>query len=438
MLQSIQPLNLLSYKLKLEMSRYIYGVDFGTTNSAIAIIDTQTNEIVKTFNEGSLIYFPQPMSLRAPLKHFVGKNAIEQYVANNMKGRFMKSLKRILPRSGFSDTFIFGKRFFAEDLVAIILKYLKNKADEFVGETVTKAVFGRPVVFDENPEKDQLAQTRLLKAAKLAGFEEIAFQMEPIAAAFTYERLIEKDETVLVADLGGGTSDFTLMNLSPSRLNDVDRKEDIVGQGGIYIGGDNFDSSIMWTKGTHHFGKGLTYKDFETIVTVPKRYFLTICSWEKMNFFDGIKMRNNLKKFYFLTGKHPLFKNLMTLVNENLGYSIFQSVEKAKIDLSSTDNSHFSYSKSGIKFDEAINIEEFSTEIIGEDINNIKDYLSDFLKNANLDKDNVDTVFMTGGTSMVRPIREFMVDMFSEEAVKSGDNFNSVANGLAYSHVLFF
>jgi len=253
------------------MSKYIYGIDFGTTNSAISIINTETNIVEKTFNEGSLIYFPAPAhsKRRLELQYYVGKVAIEKYVEKNMKGRFMKSIKRILPRSGFKETRVYGHRLTAEDLVCIILEYLKNKADEFVGENIQKAVFGRPVVFDENPEKDKLAQDRLLRAAKKAGFTDVAFQMEPIAAAFTYEKQIDKDEVVLVADLGGGTSDFTLMKLSPSKLNVPNRAEDIIGQGGIYIGGDNFDSSIMWNKGTYHFGRGLTYEDFDSVIEVP-------------------------------------------------------------------------------------------------------------------------------------------------------------------------
>lgn len=420
------------------MSRYIYGIDFGTTNSAISIIDTSSNKIVKTYSESSLIFFPQLKNARSSLSYFVGKQAIEKYVENNMQGRFMKSLKRVLPRSGFKETRVYNRKFKAEDLVCIILKYLKEKADSFVGEDIRKAVFGRPVVFDEDPEKDQLAQNRLLKAAKLAGFEQIAFQMEPIAAAFTYERLISRDELVLVADLGGGTSDFTLMKLSPSKLKMPDRKEDIIGQGGIYIGGDNFDSSIMWNKGTYHFGRGLTYKDFETTVEVPRSFYHNICSWEKMNFFDSLKLQNALDKFYFLTDKNPRFKNLVDLIRNNLGYAVFQQVEKAKVNLSEREHVNFEFTHNGIGFEEPISIEEFSTEIIGEDLNKIRSYLLDFLQKSGVSPEEIDTVFMTGGTSMVKPIRDFMIKLFEKKAIKSGDNFNSVANGLAYSHVLFF
>ena len=419
------------------MHPYIYGIDFGTTNSALSIIDTRTNEIVQTFNEGSLIYFPKP-ERRQAISHFVGMAAKEKYVESHMTGRFMKSIKRILPRSGFEETRVHGKRYKAENLVAVVLMHLKRKADDFLGLEIKKAVLGRPVIFDENEEKDQLAQNRLLKAAKLSGFEEIHFQMEPIAAAFTYERKIEKEETVLVADLGGGTSDFTLMKLSPQKLNKVNRKEDIIGQGGIYIGGDNFDSAIMWEKGTPHFGRGLTYMDFNNQLNVPLSFFTNICSWEKMNFFDSLKMKANLKKFLHLTHHNKRFQNLVTLINNNLGYSIFQSIEKAKIALGKNDLVPFHFSNSDIEIKEEISLEEFSNAIINEDVEKIKDYLLQFLEKLEVKTTDIDTVFMTGGTSMIVPIQKFMEDLFGKEAIKSGDNFNSVAHGMAYSHVLFY
>ncbi len=420
------------------MHPYIYGIDFGTTNSALSIIDTRTNKILKTFNEGSLIYFPKPVRRSMSLSYHVGLDAREEYVGSQMKGRFMKSVKRILPRSGFKETRIHGKRYYAEDLVCIIILHLKKKADAFLGVEIDRAVLGRPVVFDEHPDKDALAEKRLLQAATQAGFSEVYFQMEPIAAAFTYERTIEKEEVVLVADLGGGTSDFTLMRLSPDRIDQRDRKSDIIGQGGIYIGGDNFDSSIMWERGTPHFGRGLTYRDFSNVLEIPRSFFTNITSWEKMNFFDSIRMQTNLKKFLYLTHNHPKFQNLVTLVNENLGYSIFQEIERTKIELGQSEQVVFAFKSHGIDLEECISRNEFSTEIIGADVEKIRSYLLSFLDELNIGVGEVDTVFMTGGTSLVVPIQNFMRELFGTKAIKSGDNFNSVSNGMAYSHVLFY
>lgn len=420
------------------MNKYVYGIDFGTSNSVLSILDVSTNQIVKTFNEHSLIFFPKPENQKKPLEIFVGNKAIEKYLENAMKGRFMKSIKKVLPQSKFKETLVYNKKFNAEELVSIILGYLKKIADSYVQEDVKTVVLGRPVVFDEDPEKDQLAQERMFNAAKLAGFEHIAFQLEPIAAAFTYEKIIVKDELVLVADLGGGTSDFTLMKLSPLRANLTERKNDIIGQGGIYIGGDNFDSSIMWHRGTFHFGRGLTFKDYDTTVELPLSLFFNICSWEKMNFFDSNKLKNALKKYQTLTGKESKFNNLVQLIENNLGYTLFQQIEKTKIELSNSNYVKFDFDQSGIKFEEVISIEEFTNNIIGEDLYRIKKYLLDFIEQSDVDIKEIETVFMTGGTSMVKPVKNIITDIFGVDKIKSGDNFNSVANGLAFSHILFF
>ena len=144
----------------------------------------------------------------------MGENAIDAYLSDGMKGRFIKSIKQILSRSSFIETRIHNKRYNASDLVALILKDLKTKADEIIGYDCQKAVIGRPVFFDDdNAAKDTLAQTRLNKAAENAGFTEVRFQFEPIGAAFAYEKTIKKKEKVLVADLGGGTTDFTYLIL---------------------------------------------------------------------------------------------------------------------------------------------------------------------------------------------------------------------------------
>jgi hypothetical chaperone protein len=135
------------------MSKYIYGIDFGTTNSALAILDTETNNLVKLFTIPSLLFFPEPIYPKDPVLPTVGHEAISLYVKNRMSGRFMKSIKKVLPNKSFIDTRIGSKSYRAEDLVALILVHLKKIADEFVGENVRTAVIGRPVVFDENPER---------------------------------------------------------------------------------------------------------------------------------------------------------------------------------------------------------------------------------------------------------------------------------------------
>lgn len=420
------------------MKKYIYGIDFGTTNSALAILDVEKNEVVQLFTTPSLLFFPKMQDPRAPVAYFVGKKAVEQYVASRMSGRFMKSIKRILPNRSFRHTKIAAQLFKAEDLVSLILSFLKKQADEFLNQNVTTAVIGRPVVFDENPEKDSLAQERLSKAAKNAGFEEFYFQMEPIGAAFTYEQQITKKELVLVADCGGGTSDFSLLYLNPASKSKVDRQNDMLAKGGIYIGGDNFDSDIMWHRGTPHFGYGVKEKfGYDKWLDLPLTYFKNICSWERMNFLDSRKMINEIERSYIFSGRNEKVKNLLTLIQNNLGYVLFKQIEQAKIELSKQDETAFSFEQDGISFKEKITLHDFKQEIIRKNLDKIDGYLQAFLKKQNIKSTDIDTVFMTGGTSMVRPLRNRFIQQFGTAAVKSGDNFNSVAIGLARSYSSF-
>ncbi len=417
------------------MSKYIYGIDFGTTNSALAILDTETNNLVKLFTIPSLLFFPEPSTPKEIVAPTVGHDAISLYVQNRMRGRFMKSIKKVLPNKSFIDTRIGSKSYRAEDLVALILVHLKKIADDFLGENITTAVIGRPVVFDENPEKDALAQERLSKAAQIAGFEEFYFQMEPIGAAFTYERQIEKQQLVLVADFGGGTSDFSLMKLNPEAINQADRTADMLAQGGIYIGGDNFDSDIMWYKGTPHFGRGVK-EEFTPgkPIDLPLSYFYSICSWEKMNFLDSLRMKLSIAKSYQYSGKDYRVKNLQTLIEQNLGYVLFKQIEKVKIDLTKANNAVFEFNESEIAINEPISIQEFSEEIIEKDVEKIEQYLQEFLEKNQIKNEDIDVVFMTGGTSMVRSLKNMFIERFGDEKIKSGDNFHSVAMGLAYSY----
>jgi len=420
------------------MKRFLYGIDFGTTNSALAIYDEESKEIHSTIIIPSLIYFYHQFNGTSVQNHVVGEEAITAYLKDNMKGRFIKSIKQILSRSSFSETRIHNKKYNASDLVAIILKDLKDRADQLIGQDCRKAIIGRPVFFDdENVQKDTLAQTRLNKAAEIAGFMDIRFQFEPIGAAFTYEKSLVKKENVLVADLGGGTTDFTYLVLDPEKVGSKDRKNDMMANGGIYIGGDSFDSSFMWEKGTPYFGKNTQYEATTgKVLTVPKSLFANICSWEQMNFFNGLRIRKDMEDYYYFSGEDPQFKNLITLIENNLGYSVFQSIEKTKIALTNSDNAMFSYHNMDINIEEEIPLPDYE-QIIAKDVNRIANYLDEFMLQNNIDPQNIDSLFLTGGTSMVGSIQKLFKTRFPHVNLNSGDNFKSVAKGLAYSGYLF-
>jgi len=420
------------------MKKFLYGIDFGTTNSALAIYNEETKEIHSTVIIPSLIYFYHQFNPLSAKNYVVGEDAITAYLSDNMKGRFIKSIKQILSKSSFSETRIHNKRYNASDLVAIILKELKERADQLIGQDCRKAVIGRPVFFDDdNVQKDTLAQTRLNKAAEIAGFEDVRYQFEPIGAAFAYEKGLVKKENVLVADLGGGTTDFTYLVLDPAKVGSTDRKNDMMASGGIYIGGDSFDSAFMWEKGTPYFGKNTQYEATPgKVLTVPKSLFANICSWEQINFFNGLRIRKDIEDYYYFSGNDPQFKNLITLIENNLGYSVFQSIENTKITLSTAESAAFSYNKMGISINEQIQLTAYE-QIIEKDVIRIANYLDDFMQQNGIIPQNIDSLFLTGGTSMVGSIQKLFKTRFPHVNLNSGDNFKSVAKGLAYSGYLF-
>jgi hypothetical chaperone protein len=420
------------------MKRFLYGIDFGTTNSALAIYDEVSKEIHSTIIIPSLIYFYHQPNAGSDKNYVVGEDAIAAYLNDGMKGRFIKSIKQILSRSSFTETRIHNKRYTASDLVAIILKELKDRADELTGQDCGKAVIGRPVFFDDdNVQKDTLAQTRLNKAAEIAGFINVRFQFEPIGAAFAYEKTLTKKENVLVADLGGGTTDFTYLVLDPERAGSKDRKNDMMATGGIYIGGDSFDSAFMWEKGTPYFGKNTPYEATPgKVLTVPNSLFSNICSWEQMNFFNGPRVKKDIADYYYFSGNNRKFKNLITLIDHNLGYSVFQVIEKVKITLTNANSAAFSYHQMDIKIDEEISLPVYE-QLIAKDVNSIENYLDEFMLQHRINPKNIDSLFLTGGTSMVGSIQKLFKNKFPHVSLNSGDNFKSVAKGLAYSGYLF-
>lgn len=420
------------------MQEHFYGIDFGTTNSVLSIYDRSKNEIVNTFSVPSILYFPIKQNSENTIQSLIGDDAIKAYIKDGMQGRFMKSIKQILPISNFTETRIGNQQFTAADLVSLILIELKNKADKYIGYECYSVIMGRPVFFDDaNSIKDELAQSRLLSAAKIAGFSFIRFQFEPISAAFAYEKTISKKEKVLVVDLGGGTTDFTFIELDPLKSGKGDRREDILATGGIYIGGDSFDSAFMWTKGTPYFGRGVKYESMPgKMIDLPTSFFQNICSWKEMNFFNRPKVRNSLNQYYVYTRRNERLKNLLTLIDNNLGFMLFQAIEKTKIELSKKKVSRFYFSKKEIEIKDEIELEEYNS-IIEPDVVAIQKYLDQFLEINDIQISDIDSLFLTGGTSLVGSIQTLFKEKFPFIPIHSGDNFLSVAKGLALSEYLF-
>jgi len=420
------------------MSTYIYGIDFGTSNSSVTIWDAERRALVRDPRikavESSFMYFPYTLRKDPPL---IGNAAKLRYVADQMRGRFFQAIKTILPNRTFEQTIVNNEVYLLEDLIAFFLRYLKSKADLVTGQDVKRVVMGRPAVFSPDPEEDRLAQERLHRAAQLAGFEEIHFQYEPIAAAFAYEARIKQPERVLVGDFGGGTSDFTIVQLDPRRQGHVDRATDILATGGLPVAGNKYDSATMWHKLTPLFGRGATYEDFGKRLEVPSTLHRQICQWDQIVFLRNAAKLDLIWRLARLSDNPLGFERLQALVTENQGFALFQVVEAAKIMLTADDTAPLIFAHPRIPIDEQMTIVEFNANT-AELTTQITGMLDQLMRDAGIAPATIETVFLTGGTSLIRNLRAEFVNRFGAERIRDGGEFTSVGDGLALSAPLFF
>ena len=420
------------------MDTFIYGIDFGTSNSAVTIWNATTRTLVRDPRiagvDASFLYFPYTTKRIAPV---IGNAAKLRYVEDQMRGRFFQAVKTILPYKTFTDTIINNQTYLIEDLIAIFLQHLKARADAVTKQDVKRVVLGRPAVFSTNPEEDQLAEERLFRAAQIAGFTEIHFQYEPIAAAFAYEARITKPERVLVGDFGGGTSDFTVVHLDPARQGLTDRMADILATGGLPVAGNKYDAATMWHKVTPHFGRGATYDSWGKQIEVPDSLYRTICQWDQIVFLHNAKKLDLLWRLVGLSSDPPAFERFQSLIKENQGFALFQKIEAAKIALTTQVSAPIVFTHPRIPLDLRITRSEFnknSADLTAE----ITSYLDTFLAKAGVTPASIETVFLTGGTSLIPSLRSQFVARFGQDKIRDGEEFTSVADGLALSAPLFF
>ena len=419
----------------------IFGLDFGTTNSALAVNRDRKIKIVDVdeFNPNgktmrSVLFFDEERNV------YVGYEAIAKYIEEISYGRYMQSIKAFLPDRTFESTEIYGRTYKIEDLVAIILQKIKIKGEEYIGEPVDDVVLGRPVVFSEDPHKDALAEARLRAAAEKACFKNIHFQLEPIAAALAFEASLAQGEEkkVLVGDFGGGTSDFAIIKLRGGKSQaNVDRKEDVLSVGGVYIGGDTFDSRIMWEKVATYFGRDVRIKfAMENIWHEMPPLIYKLKNWHLIPQLRGRKIRESIRKLKVLADRKDLIENLENLIDDNYGFMLFQAIEKAKCELSSREETLIFYKEFSLIIREQIARAEFE-EMISEDGEKIKACITSVLSSAGASSDDVDIVFLTGGSSNIPYIKKIFEDMFGQSKIRRTDVFTSVAYGIGISSSVY-
>jgi hypothetical chaperone protein len=408
---------------------HVCGLDFGTSNTAAALPDGTVLPIAPETREQrlfrSVLFFPEDERTV-----YAGTPAINRYLEDNA-GRFIQSVKSFLHSRSFRATQVNGRTWTIEDLVALLLRRVREAMGAHLGSAPEAVMLGRPAVFTEDAEADALAEQRLRKAAELAGFTRIQFLIEPIAAALAYEAQLSRDELVLVADFGAGTTDLTLMRLGPSRRGQLDRRADVVGSTGVRIGGDRFDAEIMRHKLLPRFGAGTTYRVrglTDKRLKVPQHVMAKLLSWHEMSFIRE-KSTQDLMEMMLETSDQPgTAEALYDLVMENLGYRLFRAIEAVKVKLSQEPEATLDFEEARIRLHERITREEFDTfcQPLLTELDQCTQGLLDRCAGAG----TIDAVFLTGGSSQIPAVRQLYVHRFGEGRVRTADAFTSVAEGL--------
>lgn len=403
------------------------GVDFGTSNSTVGC-HRQGHATLLPLEDGkptlpSVVFFNADDNAVS-----FGRAALADYLAGH-EGRLMRSLKSLLGTNLIDgQTEVNGRALAFRELLAQFVQELKRRAEQAAGKQFAKAVFGRPVYFvDDDAAADRLAEQTLLEVARACGFSEVVFQYEPIAAAFDYEARIGGEELVLVVDIGGGTSDFSLVRLSSSRAEKAERRDDILATGGVHIGGTDFDkylslSSIMPLLG---LGTRLTNN-----AEVPSSYYFNLATWHTINFAYTQKVWRELQEVFRDAKERDKLALLLKLVEQRDGHWLALQAEEGKIVLSGADTTSLSLDRLAAGLMLPLQRETFHAAI-AHLVDRIGDTVGKLLRDAGVGADSVDTVFFTGGSSGVPLLREKIAAALPRARRIDGDLFGSIGTGLA-------
>jgi len=386
----------------------------------------------------AVFYNAESPAHEAPRCEF-GRAAIAAYV-DGIDGRLMRSMKSILGSSLAEQTTDVGGgrgvRYL--DVVATYLAHLKRRAEAAAGVPIRRAVIGRPVFFvDDDAERDAKAEAALRTAAGRAGFHEVEFQYEPIAAAFDYEQGALREERVLVADIGGGTSDFSLVRVGPERAGAVDRKRDILANHGVHIAGTDFDrrielAAILPLFGYRTFGPGAFGRaaNAGAVREVPSAVYFDLATWHLINTVynpQRVAELRAMKPFYADAAHHH---RLMTVVTERLGHELVARAEGAKIAVADGGSTVIDLGHVEHKLEASLDAEA-TLRALDDDLGRIVEAARVTVAQAGLGADAVDALYFTGGSTGLGVLAERLQAAFPAARAVRGDRFASVATGLA-------
>jgi hypothetical chaperone protein len=418
-------------------SRRVIGIDFGTTNSVLTMLDANGAPRTARFVLGEeshdvfrsvLCYWQENDARRIVDHHEAGPWAIRAYLEDSLDSRLIMSMKTYLAQKSFRETRIYGRPTTLEAMIATFLRAFFARADLDVGPGFAgRVVVGRPVRFAGERADHEFAESRLREAYREAGLPEVEIAYEPEGAGYGYARSLAAPATVLVADFGGGTSDFSLIHFD---FTAGEPRAIPLGSAGIGIAGDNFDYRIIDHLIAPALGKGETYRVMGKDLYIPQEYYSDFARWHRLSMLRTPKTLRDLREIARVSSAPDKIADLIAIIEHELGFQLYQSVSRAKAALSQAEETTVRFQADDIAIEAKLTRADFE-RWIADDLARIDATVSQALANASVAEHEVDRVFLTGGTSFVPAIRRLFAERFGAEKISAGGEFVSVAEGLA-------
>jgi hypothetical chaperone protein len=415
-------------------SPFSLGIDFGTTNTVVALADAAGLAHLVQFPapEGELFAFRSCLSFHAgdrPNDRAIaaGPWAIDAYVEDPAETRFIQSFKSFAASESFSETTILARRYRFEDLLSTFLLKLRAYADAGMAELPSRVIVGRPVTFAGAAPVEPLALSRYETAFARMGFSEILYAYEPVGAAFFFARELDHDATVLVGDFGGGTSDFSIIRFE-REAGEI--RAHPLGRSGVGVAGDAFDYRIIDNLVSPALGKGSSYTSFGKTLPIPNRYYSAFARWDQLALMRASRDMREIRSLVRDATEPEKIARLVETLDENYGYQLYRSVSRLKEALSADEAALFEFEAGSISLKGGVRRATFDRWIAPE-LALIETAVDQALASANLPADRIDRVFLTGGSSLVPAVRAIFHRRFDPSKIETGAELESIASGLA-------
>jgi len=411
------------------------GIDFGTTNTVIALAgaDGEARLVSFAHDDEAIVAFRSALAFHAgvhdPSERVVeaGPWAIDAYVEEPLETRFIQSFKTYAASPLFVHTNVLGRWFRFEDLLSAILLRLMAHGGADLAELPKRAIIGRPVNFAGQRADPDLALSRYEIAFARLGFTDIRYAYEPVAAAFFFARQLRADATVMVADFGGGTSDFSIVRFW---REGGEVRSQALANAGAPVAGDAFDYRIIDHLVSPELGKGTSYRAFDHVLPIPARYYAAFARWEQLALLRASRDMRDIRGLVRTALEPEKIARLVEILDHNHGYRLYQSVSRLKEALSAQTEATFRFEAGGVHIEKPVQRTDFEAWIAPE-LAAIAAAADEAIARAEVSPGEIDKVFLTGGSSFVPAVRRLFADRFGEAKLESGGELVSIATGLA-------